>query len=204
MITVIAKNQTAGNLAISTLSVPERIIPASGQITLTDYNNVFEIIASEELETLVNSDDILLNVNGSDLNKTKSLNFLNLDLGSALTTSLTNSISLDGIIGPIDYNTNQHNLNPTGLTNGNYLWLNPTSPNKSVTGIMAPAAGVNQVLFVLNTSSNRKTTLKHNDANSDAANRFLFKVDIDLEENEGAVLVYCHVNQRWKCVATNK
>ena len=204
MIIVIANNQTIQDITLNTLSIVDRVIPGSGQVNLSDTNNVFEIIANSELEALVNADEILLTVNGIVLDKAKSLKFLNLDLGAAIATSLSGNISLDGIIGPIDYNTHQDNFNPIGLAEGNYMWINPTTPNKWITGIQAPAPGVNQILFVLNVNNTMKTTLKTNNGNSNAANRFLFKADIALEGNEGAMLVYCHVNQRWKCVATNR
>jgi hypothetical protein len=203
MITVIAKNQTINDIAINTLSVAERIIPGSGQTSLTDFNNIFQIIANKELEALINSDDVLLNVNGADLNKNKSLAFLNLDLGAAITTSLSGLISLDGVVGPVNFDTDQHNFTTAGLDNSNFLWLNPTAPNKSITGIVAPIAGINQVLFLLNTNPTYKFTLKNNDANSSAANRFMFKGNLDLDGNNGAVLVYSHADQRWKCVAIN-
>jgi hypothetical protein len=202
MITVIAENQTVSDIPITTLSVTERIIPGSGQATLTDYNNVFQIIANDELEGLVNSDDVLLNVNGVLLNKAKSLGFLNLDLGVAISTSLSGLLSLDGIIGPFSYADHQHNFNPAGLDNANYLWLNPTAPNKCVTGVMAPAAGISQVLFVANVNPTYKTTLKNNDANSSATNRFLFKSSIDIDGNQGVILVYDHTASRWRSVTT--
>ena len=38
MTVLIAVNQTAGALTLAQLSVPDREIPASGQVTLTDWN----------------------------------------------------------------------------------------------------------------------------------------------------------------------
>jgi hypothetical protein len=70
---IIAKNQTAGDLTLRLLSSPAAKIPASGQVTLTDYNTVSEIQEDEELLGYITSDDVLLNLNAVDLTKAQSL-----------------------------------------------------------------------------------------------------------------------------------
>jgi len=71
--TIIAKNQTAGDLALTQLIAPDRKIPASGQVQLTDWNTVSEIQSDKQLKAYITSDDVLLNINGTDQNKAQSL-----------------------------------------------------------------------------------------------------------------------------------
>jgi len=72
--TIIAKNQTAGDLPLRFLTAPDAKIPASGQVTLTDYNTVGEIQESFQLfDDYITNDDVLLNLNGADLTKNQSL-----------------------------------------------------------------------------------------------------------------------------------
>lgn len=71
---IIAKNQTAGDLSLANLSAPNPKIPASGQVTLTDYNDVWEIQEDPELLAYITNDEVLLKLNGIDLNKADSLN----------------------------------------------------------------------------------------------------------------------------------
>jgi hypothetical protein len=71
--TIIAKNQTAGDLLLDNLAASDRKIPASGQVMLTDYNRVWEIQEDTQLRTYINDDKVLLNLNGVDLNKEASL-----------------------------------------------------------------------------------------------------------------------------------
>jgi len=75
MSTVIAKNQTAGNLTLYSVAVPNNQIPASGQVTLTDYAKLNEIQGDEEIQAYIDSDDILLSVDGVDLDKSQSASY---------------------------------------------------------------------------------------------------------------------------------
>jgi hypothetical protein len=77
--TVIAKNQTAGDLSLTQLAATDAKIPASGQVTLTDYNTVTEIKDDSELIGYINTDDVLLNVNAVDYTKSQSLEFMSFD-----------------------------------------------------------------------------------------------------------------------------
>ena len=47
MTTIIAKNQTAGDLALTRLVAPDAKIPASGQAQLTDWNAPYETILQQ-------------------------------------------------------------------------------------------------------------------------------------------------------------
>jgi len=60
-VTIIAVNQTAGDLALPNLSVSGNKIPASGQVTLTDFNTPLEIQNDRDLLAHVQAGDVLLN-----------------------------------------------------------------------------------------------------------------------------------------------
>ena len=64
---IVAKNQTAGALELSQLSVPDNEIPASGQVTLTDFASITEIQEDAELAAHIAAADTILNVDGVDL-----------------------------------------------------------------------------------------------------------------------------------------
>ena len=113
--------------------------------------------------------------------------------------NLDGVISLNGTIGPIVTGSDIDNLFDASLANGNYLLIQPTS-DLELTGITAPAVGVNQTLFFSNTSNSKKVKFKNNNGSSIAANRFLLKGDITVEKNMGLVLSYDHSASRWRCV----
>jgi hypothetical protein len=71
--TLIAKNQTAGALPLSQLPVPDNEIPASGQVTLTDYAVLNEIQADAELLAHITAGDCILNDGSQDLTQAQSL-----------------------------------------------------------------------------------------------------------------------------------
>jgi len=70
---VIAKNQTVGDINLTRLGL---VVPASGQITLTDSSCFFEIGSDESLNTAVGSGDIVINDGSSDLSTAEALAYL--------------------------------------------------------------------------------------------------------------------------------
>jgi len=73
---VIAKNQTAGALALDQLPVPGNEIPASGQVTLTDYVSIAEIQQDPQLLAHIVATDAIVNVDGVDLSAADSEAFV--------------------------------------------------------------------------------------------------------------------------------
>lgn len=73
---VIAKNQTAGALALDQLPVPDNEIPASGQVTLTDYVSIAEIQQDPQLLAHIVATDAIVNVDGVDLSAADSEAFV--------------------------------------------------------------------------------------------------------------------------------
>lgn len=70
---VIAVNQTGSNIFISDLGLE---VPASGSLNLTELAAYFEISGSEDLCTLIDNGDILINDGNSTLNTARSLLYL--------------------------------------------------------------------------------------------------------------------------------
>jgi hypothetical protein len=73
---VIAKNQTAGALALDQLPVPDNEIPASGQVTLTAYASIAEIQQDPQLLAHIVATDAIVNVDGVDLSTADSEAFV--------------------------------------------------------------------------------------------------------------------------------
>jgi hypothetical protein len=73
MSVIVALNQTAGDLALTQLPVPDNEIPASGSVTLTDYATVDEIQSDAELIAHITAGDVLLEVDGVTLTQAESL-----------------------------------------------------------------------------------------------------------------------------------
>lgn len=96
---IIAKNQTAGDLPLKQLAAPDAKIPASGQVTLTDWNSVHEIQDDPELVGYIQGDQVLLNDGNGDLNKQKSLNYSS---QIATTNNPQIDIGMPGSIQPND------------------------------------------------------------------------------------------------------
>lgn len=76
LVTIIAVNQTGSSITLTQLYAPNAQIPASGQVTLTDYNRVEEILGDTELLGTIQADQVLLTVDGGALTKEQSLAFL--------------------------------------------------------------------------------------------------------------------------------
>jgi len=81
--TIIAKNSTAGDLSLSYLSAIDAKIPASGQSELTLWNRVSNIQEDEELGAYIENDQVILNIDGTDLTKEQSLSVLEFPITGA-------------------------------------------------------------------------------------------------------------------------
>jgi len=69
----IAKNQTAGDIDLTDIDLT---VPASSQITLTDYVKFYEAAASVSLNTEITSGNIIINDGSQDLTQAESLDYL--------------------------------------------------------------------------------------------------------------------------------
>jgi hypothetical protein len=73
MSVIIALNQTAGDLALTQLPVPDNEIPALGSVRLTNFATVGEIQSDAELRDHIRGGDVLLQVNGVTLTQAESV-----------------------------------------------------------------------------------------------------------------------------------
>jgi len=73
MLIVIAKNQTASPIELIDLGLT---VPASGQVTLSDFSNFFEISADLTLNSEITSGNILLSNSLNDFNISESLAYI--------------------------------------------------------------------------------------------------------------------------------
>ncbi len=94
---IIAKNETAGALALSQLPVPNGEIPAGvgSTVSLSDFASVAEIQSDEELRAHIAAGDCVLNDGASDLSQSESLALMSVITsttgGSALTGDLADA-----------------------------------------------------------------------------------------------------------------
>ncbi len=89
-LSIIAKNLTGSPLPCSSLGVPGGVIPASGQVTLTDHIPTTEIF-DDDLVGYIQADSCVLVIDGVQLSKEASLNvfrFVNTGLASTFADSL--------------------------------------------------------------------------------------------------------------------
>lgn len=87
MSVVIAKNQTASALPLTQIPVPNNEVPASGQVTLTDFASMSEIQEDTELSAHIAAGDCILNVDGGDLSSADSAAFASPPATSIFTAS---------------------------------------------------------------------------------------------------------------------
>lgn len=106
-----------------------------------------------------------------------------------------------GIITPPTLTVTTNDYNPTGFATANMIRQNINANSRQLTGLLAPAAGINRVVFINNiNSSSLDLRLVHNSALSSAANRFLLRdgAGRSLKPNQTAAFWYDHISQRWR------
>ena len=82
----------------------------------------------------------------------------------------------------------------------NILFLDPGAHDRDFTGIVAPAAGVNRMITIINSGTNKKLKFKDNDtADSVAANCFYLpeRANFDLAKGGSYQVIYDHNVSRW-------
>jgi len=84
-------------------------------------------------------------------------------------------------------------------TTYNVHFIDPGAHDRDFTGVVAPSAGVNRIVVIINYGTNKKLKFKHNDSGSAAANRIMLADDSDFDLNKGASiqLIYNHTENRW-------
>lgn len=74
---LIAYNQTVSDIPLGQLSSTNGIIPGSGNVTLTDFNHLHDILADQQLQDLIDTGDVLLGA-PAILTQVQSQNLMNL------------------------------------------------------------------------------------------------------------------------------
>jgi len=82
--------------------------------------------------------------------------------------------------------------------NFNLHFIDPGSNDRDFTGIVAPSAGVNRIVMIINTGTNQ-LKFKHEDSASTASNRLALAddSDFDLGPNGSVQFIYDHVKDRY-------
>jgi len=102
--------------------------------------------------------------------------------------------NLQNIITPTQLTTDVDDYNPTGLSTCNVI-RQDVSTSIEISGIVAPSAGVNKVIWFCSiTTANRNIKFMNNSASSSVGNRFFLRdgANKDLKEQECAGLWYDH------------
>jgi hypothetical protein len=105
------------------------------------------------------------------------------------------------IITPPTLTVTTNDYNPAGFSTANMIRQNINANNRQLTGLLAPAVGVNRIVFINNINgSGQDLRLVHNSALSSAANRFLLRDGggRSLKPNQTAAFWYDHISQRWR------
>lgn len=112
-------------------------------------------------------------------------------------------IRRNGSISPAP-GSDQNDYSPSGWTNCNRMYLNPTVALVQITGFAALAAGSEIIFWNINTGAN-VVKLRHANGSSSAGNRINTPTaaDIDFGPNQGGFLSYNDNQARWnlyRCV----
>jgi len=85
------------------------------------------------------------------------------------------------------------------LGTSNVHFIDPGAHDRDFTGMVAPAAGVNRIVTIINSGTDKKLKFKDNDSASTAANRMLLadESDFDLNKGASAQFIYNHDVDRW-------
>ena len=113
-------------------------------------------------------------------------------------------VGLEQITGPIitppTLTGNVDDYNPTGFSTCNLIRQEINSNNRQITGFLAPAVGVNRIIYITNISgAGDDLKFMNNNAGSLVANRILLRDNGDktIRPNETGAFYYDHIQDRW-------
>lgn len=107
---------------------------------------------------------------------------------------ITGAFTTSGVTSPASFSTQQDDYTPSGLSSTSILRLT-TGADSDVTGLAGGAAG--RHIWIFNIGSNL-ITLKAEDSNSSAANRFDLPGDLNILPDNCVELVYDGTSSRWR------
>jgi len=85
------------------------------------------------------------------------------------------------------------------LGNFNVHFINPGNSDRPFSGMVAPPAGVNRIVTIINSGTNGKIKFENNNNSSVAANRILLadNNNFDLPRGGSVQYIYKHSSSRW-------
>jgi len=85
------------------------------------------------------------------------------------------------------------------LGTSNVHFIDPDAHDRDFTGMVAPSVGVNRIVTIINSGTNKKLKFKDNDSASSASNRMLLAdtSDFDLPKGGSVQFIYNHDVNRW-------
>ena len=119
--------------------------------------------------------------------------------------SITKKLDVGSNIITVTMTGDVDDWNPTGLADANIIFADPNGADRNITGITAPAAGVNKILTIINLSATKKLKIFNNETgvgagSSDDANCILCRDagDKDIKKQDGFAIIYDHTVSRWR------
>lgn len=140
------------------------------------------------------------------------LEFKSLTVGAGLNiTSSTDEITIElsggiqeitgPIITPPILTATANNYNPPGFATANMIRQDINANNRSISGFVAPAVGVNRVIYINNINgTGDDLRFLDNSILSAPENRILLRDNLSksIKDNETAAFWYDHISQRWR------
>ena len=105
------------------------------------------------------------------------------------------------IITPPILTATANNYNPTGFATANMIRQDIDSNNRSISGFVAPAVGVNRIIYINNINgTGDDLRFLNNSVLSLPQNRILLRDNANksIKDNETAAFWYDHISQRWR------
>lgn len=113
--------------------------------------------------------------------------------------SFGQDFSFSSSITPPTLTASVNDYAPTGIETCNFIRLS-SSTNVSITGLVEPNPVRNQALFLCNVGTSN-ITIPNESASSVPGNRFLIGGNKTLQRDEGILLIYDDVSERWRSQA---
>jgi|GEM_PF-3794059 len=114
------------------------------------------------------------------------------------TADVQQALTLSGDITPTQLSANTNDWAPTGFSTASAVRLS-TDASRNITGL---AGGADGRIIILHNVGSFDAVLKNQDANSTAANRFLFGGDVTLLADYSVTLRYDATTSRWRAITT--
>jgi hypothetical protein len=108
------------------------------------------------------------------------------------------ALVISGDISPTQLSANTNDWAPTGFSTAGAVRLS-TDASRNITGL---AGGADGRIIILHNVGSFDAVLKNEDANSTAANRFLFGGDLTLLANYSVTLRYDSTTSQWRAITT--